>query len=368
MKDLGNLQQAEESTRKAIQLNPDSAKSHSNLGMILIKQGKLQEAEISLRKTIEINPNHNIAYEGLAQIFQNKGELNKSNQSYKIFLSKEIPQEKRLLSLIMIIHNEIIQGNFEDASINLREIQSIPYLYPLNKAITSEQYLLHRYLKGLNLLYADIKNIKIDFTLEEIPHIGDSHCLTFSHHTLNFVTSKQRIQPAYIVGGKAFHFSKKSKDKSIQSFFKSQIKNHIDSNKILISFGEIDCRKNEGILSYSLKYKKDMIEVCKETINGYLDFMEENLSQIFNKRYYFGTPAPTISQKNIDELDKKRLELIREYNKIIKSEVLSRGCYFVDSYKLTSKDGYNNNLYMKDEFHLHPKSLPILFEKCLCEP
>ena len=45
LKDLGNLKEAELSTRKAIEIKPDFAEAHYNLGRILIDLGKLQEAE-----------------------------------------------------------------------------------------------------------------------------------------------------------------------------------------------------------------------------------------------------------------------------------------------------------------------------------
>ena len=51
------IKEAELSYRKAIELNPDLAEAHSNLGNTLRDLGKLQDAEISLRKAIELNPN-----------------------------------------------------------------------------------------------------------------------------------------------------------------------------------------------------------------------------------------------------------------------------------------------------------------------
>ena len=56
LKNLGNLQEAESSTRKAIELKPNIAEAYSNLGSILKDLGKLQEAELSYRKAIELNP------------------------------------------------------------------------------------------------------------------------------------------------------------------------------------------------------------------------------------------------------------------------------------------------------------------------
>ena len=49
LKNLGKLQEAEISTRKAIELKPEFAVAHSNLGTILRELGKLQDAELSYR-------------------------------------------------------------------------------------------------------------------------------------------------------------------------------------------------------------------------------------------------------------------------------------------------------------------------------
>ena len=56
--DIGKLKQAELSINKAIEIKPDYAQAHSNLGTILREIGKLKEAELSTRKAIEIKPNY----------------------------------------------------------------------------------------------------------------------------------------------------------------------------------------------------------------------------------------------------------------------------------------------------------------------
>ena len=128
----------------------------------------------------------------------------------------------------------------------------------------------------------------------------------------------------------------------------------------------IDCRKDEGILTYSIKKNKDISEVCETTIKGYLDYMEEKLTPNYSNKYYFGIPAPTRRKESPDELDIKRIEMVKLYNSILKIEVLSRGSCFLDVYALTSnKDGENNNLHMCDRTHLSPKCLSILFENYL---
>ena len=56
MKDLGKLQEAEISTRKAIELNPDLADAYNNLGNILIDLRRYNEATISYKKAYKIDP------------------------------------------------------------------------------------------------------------------------------------------------------------------------------------------------------------------------------------------------------------------------------------------------------------------------
>jgi tetratricopeptide (TPR) repeat protein len=75
LKDLGNLHEAELSTRKAIELNPKFANAHSNLGIILKGLGKLEEAELSARKAIELNPKFAEAYSSLGIILKDLGNL-----------------------------------------------------------------------------------------------------------------------------------------------------------------------------------------------------------------------------------------------------------------------------------------------------
>ena len=81
-----------------------------------------------------------------------------------------------------------------------------------------------------------------------IPHIGESHCLSFAHQTISLSSRVKTIQPVLITGGKAWHFANKKNNRWKDSLTQ-QIKNHKYSDEVFISFGEIDCRKDEGILT-----------------------------------------------------------------------------------------------------------------------
>ena len=83
LKDLGKLQEAEISTRKAIEINPNFTNAHLNLGNVLKDLGKLQEAEISTRKAIKLNPNYADAYSNLGLILDELGKLEESVFSFE---------------------------------------------------------------------------------------------------------------------------------------------------------------------------------------------------------------------------------------------------------------------------------------------
>ena len=172
----------------------------------------------------------------------------------------------------------------------------------------------------------------------------------------------QKIKPVLITGAKAWHFAS-NKHNRWKDSLKQQLKKQTYSSAVLISFGEIDCRKDEGILTYTLKKNKDISQICKKTIDGYLNYMEDALSPSYSEKYYFGIPAPSRKKELLDDLDIKRIKIVKLYNDYLKKEVLSRGSYFVDVYSLTSTiNGENNNLYMCDQVHLSPKCLSILFK------
>jgi len=76
-----NLQEAEISTRKAIELNPDFAEAHFNLGNILRDLGKFQEAELLYRKAIELKPDFAEAHSNLGTILNDLGKLQEAEFS-----------------------------------------------------------------------------------------------------------------------------------------------------------------------------------------------------------------------------------------------------------------------------------------------
>jgi len=83
LKREGKWEEAIISYRQAIEINPNSAWSHHNLGESLVKKGLLEEAIISYRRAIEIIPNSAWSYYELAEIFTTKGEFDAAIPNYR---------------------------------------------------------------------------------------------------------------------------------------------------------------------------------------------------------------------------------------------------------------------------------------------
>ena len=362
---LGKLKKAESFFRKAIELSPDFADAHANLGNILREIGKLEEAEIYTRKAIELYPDFANAHFNLGSILIDLGKLEKLILLSKSTIdSKTINNGYKLSATLHITIANLLQRNYVETSFYLSKCEDLISQGAINLITKENRMQTSAFFKFINSLYPLLeKRNNPEATI--IPHIGESHCLSFAHQTL-FISSKfKQIQPVLIKGGKAWHFSNDKSNKWKDSLTQ-QIKNHNYSDEIFISFGEIDCRKNEGILNYAFKNNQDISEVCEKTIKGYLDYMEGMLSPNYSKKYYFGVPAPKREKELLDEIDIKRIKMIKRYNEYLKKEVLSRGSYFLDVFALTAnKNGENNNLYMCDQIHLSPECLSILFENYL---
>ena len=74
-KDQGKLDEAVACYHRALQLKPDYAEAHSNLGNALKDQGKLDEAIACYRRALQLKPDFASAYNNLGVVFLEQGKL-----------------------------------------------------------------------------------------------------------------------------------------------------------------------------------------------------------------------------------------------------------------------------------------------------
>ena len=121
---FGKLQDAEVSTRKAIELKPDYAEAYSNLGNILIQLGKSQEAFKYWIKSAELKPENeklvktlavNLCSEKKYDLALNYLSKNKSNSCQSLYLGclLSLDREKEFTEK----YQELLQKKVCDANI-----------------------------------------------------------------------------------------------------------------------------------------------------------------------------------------------------------------------------------------------------------
>lgn len=98
--------QAEESFKKAIELNPRNDAAYTSLGRIYRNQGKYSQAEEAFKKAIELNPRNDEAYLFLGWIYLEENNLLRAEESYKKAIELN-PENDKLYAGLAMTYQEI---------------------------------------------------------------------------------------------------------------------------------------------------------------------------------------------------------------------------------------------------------------------
>ena len=85
----GRLPEAEAGYRRALELKPDFAEAHNNLGLTLQAQGRLAEAEASYRRVLELQPDWADTHNNLGVTLWDQGRQAEAEASYRRALEIE---------------------------------------------------------------------------------------------------------------------------------------------------------------------------------------------------------------------------------------------------------------------------------------
>ena len=110
-------------------------------------------------------------------------------------------------------------------------------------------------------------------------HIGESYSLAFTNQIISINGFKSIIKPELVKGSKAWHLAN-SQINSQKICFQNALTEKLGSYKsILLSFGEIDCRQDEGILPHCIKNNIAFEKVSKTTAEGYIRWVRNMLAR-----------------------------------------------------------------------------------------
>ena len=150
LKKLGELSKAEACYKQAIALKQDHAEAFYNLGIVLKELGRLDEAASSYQRAIVLKPSHAEANNNLGNIFKETGRLDEAEAYYKqaIALKPDYAEAHHNLSLILLNSGRLKEGLDENewrlkvAHGILRNRQFPHDLWDIQKSLQGKRILL----------------------------------------------------------------------------------------------------------------------------------------------------------------------------------------------------------------------------------
>lgn len=396
--EMDRLNEAEECYRKAIELKPDYVEAYNNLGVIYAIGKKMQEAEAYYRKVILLKPDYAPTYHSLGMLLKDNGELLEAEKYYRkaielkpdyaevyvnlgyllYYLDKTseamkaykecIKLSPRLVGLDASVHLAILyylNGDLKESYASLEMSNNIFDIATDKKYKNSASYWiyldrLHSWHKNNKQKNYNLKDIKTMYV------VGESHSLTVHGMIVRYDNEEMICSAEWILGCKQWHLGNdmpnwyKHKFEAIMARLPNQ-------STILLTFGEIDCRHDEGIIKAWKKSKEKKLEnVIQETIRAYLLYVEKITGQYKHQIIINGIPAiNNIESDNLSEETVNQIvNMIRMFNTILNREALSRGMDFLDVYTLTDRgDGIASGHRHIDSHHLIPSAVCEAFDK-----
>lgn len=353
---IGKYREAEESYKIAIAIKPTSTETYNNLGTLLMDIGRIEESEASLRKAINLQPTNSEAQFNLSLclIFGNRLLEAKKILNQILINGSKIHKLKASIYLAILMYLEFDIQATKKLLLNSQEIISLSE----KKLRNSKNYWY--YLYNLVNYHKDKKNTQINFSHEKIYTIGESHSLV--SHGVHLKSSKGKLMQCesfWIEGCKQYHLGGKHPNK-FKFKFDAIIKSLPIKSEIILVFGEIDCRINEGILSAHDKFpERSISSIIKETIVNYLNFIDETTSPYFHRVTIQGVPCPNINNIDIPKEKINRLiDLISEFNATLRNLTKEMGFNFIDIHALTNRgDGFSNAIWHIDAHHISPDGI-----------
>lgn len=188
---------------------------------------------------------------------------------------------------------------------------------------------------------------------------GDSHCLSLANTYFETSGGRYRVQAALNPGCKAFHLGQPK-----ANLYKAGLERIVDrlppkANLILMT-GEIDCRRDEGILAHAEKAGKDPAAIAQDVVEKYLDHVTRLRDARAINLSICGVPAPCPPAENEKHGHRfgAQKNMIAAFNQALRDGCARRRLGFLDAYAITAADeGAANGKFHLDNIHLAPHFL-----------
>ena len=357
LQEQGKLEEAKEAYKKALASKPDYAEACNNIGFALQQQGKLEEAMKAYKKALIIKPNCAEAIENsqslLVQLAPSIGIF-----GYDFDVSVAHTDSEIVLRPKYRIQNAIkayLDGDFVQANSHNDDYKAcVQHL--LGRLSIKDKVFCNAYSTFIGKLL-DAKWNEEHSSENKVYHLGESHSLCYAHRNVTIAGLNYNIAPRITFGAKAFHLSQ-PKYNGFKAITKAHFASLPKGSKVFLSYGEIDCRPNEGFISAAKKHDKPLEEIIDQTTKGYVKWFSDLNADKKHKLYFFNVPAPVYNNKHSADLNSTVARAVALFNNALKKYLKQHGFDMLDVFKFTAgKGGFSNGLFHVDTIHLGAKAL-----------
>jgi len=359
---LGDLQGG----LKELEIIPESKRTAewwTTVGGLRSAMGDLSGSESAFQLALHLNPIDPEANAGVVSIYFRQQKLTEIEAVVASLKMDALTLESRCTILIYRLVNFWIQGDLEAVDLLLNESSSD--LKKLAKTSQSASrfilpfaifvaHLLRFRKTVIPALFLDRKSDnKILYA------VGDSHCLSLANTYFDSSGGRYRVQAALNPGCKAYHLGSEK-----INVYKAGLERIVDQlppkASLILMVGEIDCRRDEGILIFAEKTGGNPEHIAQQVVEKYLRYLVGMLSGRAIHLSICGVPAPCTPMQ--DEQSGHRFELqknvISAFNQALRNECVTHHFGFLDVHAITSnKDGSANGKFHLDRIHLAPHFL-----------
>ena len=347
----------------ALKVDLHNSTTLSQLGIAYFQLGELPTAINYFKNSLKNNIDNSDALNNWALILIQQGKWFNTNESkyLNINLKKLTFNKHPQFYLCMIINNILVNKNH----LNTQIFKDIVKQYGSNVRIVDwklpkfvEAWLVFLIKLNNQILKSNQLNTAKHYKI--IHHIGDSHCLSFTNQKIKLNKNNYKIIPKLINGAKAWHLGNEEINLT-KKLFENHLKNIEEGSIIFLSFGEIDCRIDEGIINVILRDNSNqrINKIIYNTVRNYVNFCHNQINKRNLFCYILGIPAPMIINNNERvELLKK---IIKKFNFYLKNICEEKEINFVDIYAYTKNNlDISNEKYMLDNCHLNFEFIKVI--------
>jgi len=358
LKDQVKIDEAVVYYEMALSLKPNYAEAHNNIGVSFKAQGKLYEAIEAFKKALYFKPDYVEAAENAFGLLTQVTCIKSFRQEFeKLFEMKDTDFFKSPKFLIIQAIEAFL---FADKILTRCLLDHYAQVNPqsISKLKPKDQIFCSVYNRFLSQLIGASSNPELTFRNEHsLFHLGESHCLSYAHKNLKIDGVNYTVLPKITFGGKVFHFSSKNEN-AYKAITKNNFENIPNGSKVFVSFGEIDCRPNEGFIIAGKKLIKPIDEIMSDSISGYLSWFAKHNARKHCELFFLNVPAPVLKNDIDFQANEEVAKNIVKFNSLISESIKKFKFQLVDVHTFTlGVNGFSNNRYHIDGYHLGPTAI-----------